>query len=54
MGNSEWAGLARRYAVRPVQALQGDGGWLRSRHGVLYRPLVGLSSVDSFSRLQAP
>lgn len=43
-----------RYAVTPGWALQVDGGWLRSRHGAMSSPFVGLSSVVSFSRLQAP
>ena len=43
-----------RYAVTPGWALQVDGGWLRSRSGALSSPFFGLSSVVSFSRLQAP
>ena len=43
-----------RYAVTPGWALQVDAGWLRSRNGALSTPFVGLSSVASFSRLQAP
>lgn len=46
--------VVARYAVTPGWALQVDGGWLRSRSGMLSTPLVGLSSVISFSRLQAP
>lgn len=43
-----------RYAVTPGWALQLDAGWLRSRQGALSTPFIGLSSVVSFSRLQAP
>lgn len=49
----QFQGVAR-YAVTPGWALQLDAGWLRSRHGSLSSPFVGLSSVVSFSRLQAP
>ncbi len=43
-----------RYAVTPTWALQIDAGALRSRNGQGATPLLGLSSVVSFSRLQAP
>ena len=43
-----------RYAVTPGWALQLDAGWLRSRNGGVSTPFIGLSSVVSFSRLQAP
>jgi hypothetical protein len=43
-----------RYAVTPAWALQFDAGALRSQSGHLATPFVGLSSVVSFSRLQAP
>ncbi len=46
------AQLQARYALSPHWALQADAGWLRSRHGVLSSPLVGLSAVYLFSRLQ--
>ena len=43
-----------RYAVTPAWALQIDAGALRRHNGPLATPFVGLSSVVSFSRLQAP
>ena len=49
------AQLQARYSLRPQWALQADAGWLRSgRQGSLSSPLLGLSAVYSFSRLQAP
>ena len=48
------AQLQARYALSPQWALQADAGWLRSRHGALSTPLIGLSAVYSFSRLQGP
>ena len=48
------AQLQARYDLSPQWALLADAGWLRSRHGVLSTPLVGVSAVYSFSRLQGP
>ena len=48
------AQLQARYTLSPQWALQADAGWLRSRHGALSTPLIGLSAVYSFSRLQGP
>ncbi len=48
------AQLQARYSLSPQWALQADAGWLRSRQGSLSSPLLGLSAVVSFSRLQGP
>ena len=46
------AQLQARYSLTPQWSVQADAGWLRSRHGALSSPLLGLSAVVSFSRLQ--
>ncbi len=43
-----------RYAFTPAWSLQADAGWMRTRQGGMSTPFVGLGSVVTFSRLQAP
>lgn len=44
--------LIGRCALSPAWALQLDAGWLRSRRSALSSPVLGLSLVHAFSRLE--
>lgn len=52
-GGALWqAQLQARYSLSRDWALQADAGWFRTRAGTLSTPIIGLSLVHSFSRLE--